>query len=82
MDIDCENRCGDRKKKGVNLMTGAELKKVIDENNLDDIEFYYATDDCTCSGGRMVSAIDIRIYSQDIQKHIEDKNHGKIVVLK
>lgn len=63
-------------------MTGKELKNVIDENNLDDVEFYYATDDCVCSGGRMVSAIDIRIYSQDIQKHIDDKEHGKIAVLK
>ena len=33
MDIDCENRCGDRKKKGVNLMTGAELIKWIQESH-------------------------------------------------
>ena len=38
MDIDCKNRCGDRKKKGVNLMTGAELKEWISENNADNME--------------------------------------------
>lgn len=37
MDIDCENRCGDRKKKGVNLMTGADLIKWIQEHNAEDM---------------------------------------------
>lgn len=37
MDIDCENRCGDRKKKGVDLMTGAELIKWIQDNHAEDM---------------------------------------------
>ncbi len=38
MDIDCENRCGDRKKKGVNLMTGAELIKWIREHHAEKMD--------------------------------------------
>ena len=61
-------------------MTGAELKKLIDDNNLDDVEFYYATDkSAACCGGQKVSAIDIRIYTADIQKHIGGE---KVVVMK
>ena len=40
MDIDCENRCGDRKKKGVNLMTGAELIKWIQDNHVEKADVY------------------------------------------
>ena len=61
-------------------MTGAELIKLIVENGLEDCDFYYATDtDCACCGGQKVQAVDIRIYTADIQKHISNK---RIVVLK
>ena len=59
MDTDCENRCGDRKKKGVNLMTGAELIKWIQDNHAEELEVW-ATDDI-CDSYR-VNTVSIEIY--------------------
>lgn len=46
MDIDCKNRCGDRKKKGVNLMTGKDLIKWIQDNHAEDIQIWATDDGC------------------------------------